>query len=220
MSITVSERTIESWLWDAANILRGPVDASDFKAYVFPLLFLKRISDVHDEERAAALEESGGDAEYADLPEQHRFQIPEGCHWSDLKARTANVGQAIQRAMREIEKGRLNDSAVHERLQELLTSRQAKQARAAELEEQLAALETATAPRPDLSRAAGIVEDVLRGEMEPTKRIFIEAAVASMTIDDLRRVALTLRVPSPGTLVSETSSLVELGGIEPPSIRR
>lgn len=44
-----------------ANILRGPVDASDFKAYVFPLLFLKRISDVFDEERAMALEESGGD---------------------------------------------------------------------------------------------------------------------------------------------------------------
>ena len=56
-------------LWDAANILRGPVDASDFKAYVFPLLFLKRISDVFDEERAIALEESGGDQDYANLPE-------------------------------------------------------------------------------------------------------------------------------------------------------
>ena len=91
-------------LWDAANILRGPVDASDFKAYVFPLLFLKRISDVYDEERAEALEESGGDLEYAELPEQHRFQIPEGAHWADLRARSTNVGQAIQRAMREIEK--------------------------------------------------------------------------------------------------------------------
>ncbi len=108
MSVTVSERTIESWLWDAANILRGPVDASDFKAYVFPLLFLKRISDVYDEERMAALEESGGDEEYAALPEQHRFQIPAGCHWSDLQARTTNVGQAIQRSMREIEKANPN----------------------------------------------------------------------------------------------------------------
>jgi type I restriction enzyme M protein len=105
---TVSERSLESWLWDAANILRGPVDASDFKAYVFPLLFLKRISDVYDEERAEALEESGGDEEYAALPEQHRFQIPTGCHWSDLKARSANVGQAIQRSMREIEKANPN----------------------------------------------------------------------------------------------------------------
>lgn len=97
-------RSLESMLFDAANILRGPVDASDFKAYVFPLLFLKRISDVYDEERATALEESGGDQEYADLPEQHRFQVPGGAHWADLRARSTNVGQAIQRAMREIEK--------------------------------------------------------------------------------------------------------------------
>lgn len=100
----LAERSLESMLWDAANILRGPVDASDFKAYVFPLLFLKRISDAYDEERDAALEESDGDQEYADLPEQHRFQIPAGCHWADLRARSTNVGQAIQRAMREIEK--------------------------------------------------------------------------------------------------------------------
>ncbi len=51
----------ESHLWEAANILRGPVDAADFKTYVFPLLFFKRISDVFDEEYAAALAESGGD---------------------------------------------------------------------------------------------------------------------------------------------------------------
>lgn len=105
---TYSERSIESWLWDAANILRGPVDASDFKAYIFPLLFLKRISDVYDEERAAALAESDGDAEYADQPEQHRFLIPAGCHWSDLQSRSTNVGQAIQRAMREVEQANPN----------------------------------------------------------------------------------------------------------------
>jgi type I restriction enzyme M protein len=100
----VSDRSLESWLWDAANILRGPVDASDFKAYVFPLLFLKRISDVYDEEQDAALAESEGDEEYAALPEQHRFQVPSGCHWTDLRSRNTNVGQAIRRAMREIER--------------------------------------------------------------------------------------------------------------------
>ena len=106
--MTNRARSLESMLWDAANILRGPVDASDFKAYVFPLLFLKRISDVYDEERAVALAESGGDEEYADLPEQHRFQIPVDSHWDDLRKRTTNVGQAIQRAMREIEKANPN----------------------------------------------------------------------------------------------------------------
>src|SRR5262245_63632064 len=71
---------LEGHLWEAANILRGPVDAADFKTYIFPLLFFKRISDVYDEELETALAESGGDAEYAQFPENHRFQIPDGCH--------------------------------------------------------------------------------------------------------------------------------------------
>src|SRR5258708_17769557 len=91
-------------LWEAANILRGPVDAADFKTYIFPLLFFKRISDAFDEEIAIALKESGGDQEYAMYPENHRFQIPDGCHWRDIRARTTNIGQALQQAMREIEK--------------------------------------------------------------------------------------------------------------------
>ena len=95
---------LKSHLWEAANILRGPVDAADFKTYVFPLLFFKRISDVYDEEYATALAESGGDEEYALFPQNYRFQIPEGCHWSDVRAVTANVGQALQKAMRAIEK--------------------------------------------------------------------------------------------------------------------
>ena len=102
-SIDSGDLSLESWLWEAANILRGPVDASDFKAYVFPLLFLKRISDVYDEECAEALAESGGDEEYANLPEQHRFSIPEKCHWDDIRCRAMNVGKAIQFAIRGIE---------------------------------------------------------------------------------------------------------------------
>jgi type I restriction-modification system DNA methylase subunit len=62
---------LESHLWEAANILRGPVDASDFKTYVFPLLFFTRISDVYDEEYATALAESGGDEEYALFPQNY-----------------------------------------------------------------------------------------------------------------------------------------------------
>ena len=95
---------LESHLWEAANILRGPVDAADFKTYVFPLLFFKRISDVHDEEYQAALDESGGDEEYAIFPQNYRFQIPDSCHWSDVRGVATNVGQALQKAMRGIEK--------------------------------------------------------------------------------------------------------------------
>ncbi len=100
--ITLSQ--LESHLWEAANILRGPVDAADFKTYVFPLLFFKRISDVHDEEYQTALEQSGGDEEYALFPQNYRFQIPDGCHWSDVRGVSTNVGQALQKAMRGIEK--------------------------------------------------------------------------------------------------------------------
>jgi type I restriction enzyme M protein len=94
---------LESHLWEAANILRGPVDAADFKTYVFPLLFFKRISDVHDEERQAALKVYEGDEEAAQFPENYRFQVPEGCHWRDVREVTTNVGQALQTALRGIE---------------------------------------------------------------------------------------------------------------------
>ena len=99
--ITLSE--LEQHLWESANILRGPVDAADFKSYIFPMLFFKRISDAFDEEYAVAFEESGGDRDYALFPENHDFQIPEGCHWREVRAKAANVGAAIQHAFREIE---------------------------------------------------------------------------------------------------------------------
>src|SRR5713101_6677895 len=82
---TVTLSQLESHLWEAANILRGPVDAADFKTYVFPLLFFRRLSDVHDEEYEAALAESAGDEEYALFPQNYRFQVPENCHWRDVR---------------------------------------------------------------------------------------------------------------------------------------
>jgi type I restriction enzyme M protein len=94
---------LEQYLAKAAWILKGPVDASDFKVYIFPLLFFKRLSDVYDEEYKLAMEESDGDQEYASLPEFHRFEIPEGCHWNDVREKTTNVGLAIEKALRGIE---------------------------------------------------------------------------------------------------------------------
>ena len=92
-----------NYLFEACNILRGPISQDNFKEYITPILYYKRISDVYDEETEAALEESGGDKEYAALPEQHRFVIPEGCSWSEVRERTENLGAAIVGAMRKIE---------------------------------------------------------------------------------------------------------------------
>ncbi|MRT92078.1 SAM-dependent DNA methyltransferase [Ancylomarina sp. 16SWW S1-10-2] len=99
--LTLSQ--LEQYLSKAAWILKGPVDASDFKIYIFPLLFFKRLSDVYSEEYQQALAESDGDLEYASFSELHRFEIPEGCHWKDVREQTTNIGLAIEKAFRGIE---------------------------------------------------------------------------------------------------------------------
>jgi type I restriction enzyme M protein len=100
----MQQKELESYLWGAANILRGLIDAADFKQYIFPLLFFKRISDLWDEEYQQALKDGGGDLSYAEFAEQHRFQIPPGCHWEDIRGKAVDVGAALQRALAEIEK--------------------------------------------------------------------------------------------------------------------
>jgi type I restriction enzyme M protein len=110
-SVDLDIGTLSGHLWEAANILRGPVDAADFKTYIFPLLFFKRLSDVYDEEYAVALEESGGDVEFAQFPENHRFQVPDDCHWKEVRAKSANIGHALQKAMRCIEQA--NPDTLH-----------------------------------------------------------------------------------------------------------
>lgn len=100
--ITLAE--LEQYLAKAADLLRGSIDQADFKAYIFPLMFFKRISDVYAEEYAQALQDSGGDHEYASFAEVHRFTIPAGSLWDDVRTRTENVGQALVTAFRTIEK--------------------------------------------------------------------------------------------------------------------
>lgn len=99
----LSRSELEAYLWGAATLLRGYIDAGDYKQFIFPLLFYKRLCDVYDEELADALEESDGDHEYAVLPEQHRFHIPEDSHWKVARTKVKNVGKAIQDALRAIE---------------------------------------------------------------------------------------------------------------------
>lgn len=98
----ITQRQLESYLWGAAVLLRGLIDSGDYKQYIFPLVFLKRLSDVYDEERAEALA-MYGDEDLADLPENHRFSIPDGAHWADIRATTTNVGKAVRQAMLRIE---------------------------------------------------------------------------------------------------------------------
>src|ERR1700752_5401441 len=99
--LTLSQ--VEQHLWGAANILRGPADQADFKSYIFPLLFFKRICDVYDEENADALEESDGDVDFASFAENHRFQVPDTAHWNTVREKPENLGLALQNAMRSIE---------------------------------------------------------------------------------------------------------------------
>jgi type I restriction enzyme M protein len=100
----MTQQELEKYLWGAATALRGTIDAGDYKQYIFPLLFFKRICDVYDEEYENALNESDGDIEYATFAEHHHFQIPQGAHWNDVRETTVNVGVALQKAMRAIEK--------------------------------------------------------------------------------------------------------------------
>ncbi|MDR1878487.1 MAG: type I restriction-modification system subunit M [Bacteroidales bacterium] len=100
----MSLNDLESYLWGAAVYLRGVIDAGDYKQFIFPLLFFKRICDVYDEEYQIALDDSNGDLDYATFAENHRFQIPNGAHWNDVRNVTVNVGLHLNKAFHEIER--------------------------------------------------------------------------------------------------------------------
>lgn len=100
----MTQKELESYLWGAATLLRGVIDAGDYKQYIFPLLFYKRICDVYDEEFEKALKDSGNDLAFAEFAENHRFLIPKGAHWKDVRQNTTKVGMALQKSMQEIER--------------------------------------------------------------------------------------------------------------------
>ena len=103
-STLLTQRDLKSELWNCAQILRGSaIDRTDWKGYILPLLFFKRISDVWDEETAEAREEYG-DIDLDVFPELHRFTLPDGCHWRDVRETPVNVGTELARAMRAIER--------------------------------------------------------------------------------------------------------------------
>lgn len=98
----LTQQELETHLWKAADILRGAIDAADYKHYIFGLLFFKRLSDVWNEEFEERLKEFK-DEELAADPEEHRFHIPEGYFWEDIKRKSTNIGETLNAAFREIE---------------------------------------------------------------------------------------------------------------------
>lgn len=85
---------LEQFLWKSADILRGKIDSSDYKKYIFGLLFYKRISDIWDEEYQKVLSEFK-DKTLAEADYNHRFQVPANCKWTVIQQTSENIGQKL-----------------------------------------------------------------------------------------------------------------------------
>jgi len=105
-------QSLENWLWEAACAIRGPVDAPKFKDYILPLIFLKRLSDVFDDELARLSAEYGSRDLALRLLEQERqsgqvhlvrFYLPENARWQAIRRHgVSGLGQFLTDAVRDI----------------------------------------------------------------------------------------------------------------------
>ena len=102
----LTQAELERHLWQAAEILRGTVDAGDYKQYIFGLLFYKRLCDVWDEEFEALLAETG-DRDEAAAPDEHRFHIPSEHRWDQVRKQSTQIGQRLNNAFAAIEDANL-----------------------------------------------------------------------------------------------------------------
>jgi len=85
---------LEAFLWKSADILRGKIDSSDYKKYIFGLLFYKRMSDVWDEEYNSVMQEYNDEA-IAGADYNHRFQVPKDCRWNVITEQAESIGQKL-----------------------------------------------------------------------------------------------------------------------------
>ena len=98
----LSLQQLEAHLWEAANILRGKIDSSDFKHYIFGLLFFKRLCDVWQEEFEERLDRYG-DPERAADPTEHRFHLPAHASWRAVRQHRQRIGHHLSSAFQAIE---------------------------------------------------------------------------------------------------------------------
>jgi len=93
--------TLENWLWEAACVIRGPIDAPKFKDYILPLVFLKRLSDVFEDE----FQQLGNTAKYVDNDHSLvRFYILGNARWPNVARQTTNLGEYLTDAVRAVAK--------------------------------------------------------------------------------------------------------------------
>lgn len=103
----VSFEALKNHLWKSADILRGHIDAADYKNYIFGFLFLKRISDVYEEEADKIMRETGDRRRAYEDPDYHDFAVPERARWSYLQSLTQYIGEAINKANDALEEANL-----------------------------------------------------------------------------------------------------------------
>ena len=102
--MTLDLQSLEAWLWASADILRGSIDSSDYKNYIFGLLFLKRANDVFEEEVEKLVKEKKiSQKEIESDPDYHQFFMPKSARWKKLTQKTENIGEAIDKAFANIE---------------------------------------------------------------------------------------------------------------------
>ena len=99
----LSVSQLERYLWSAADILRGSIDSSDYKSYIFGLLFLKRLSDRFEEEAGKLVADGVSETvAWTDLDE-HQFFVPDRARWSTIQKQATNIGETLNKACAALE---------------------------------------------------------------------------------------------------------------------